>query len=128
MKVLFSWVGHADLLGFGYECPEKRSDIQMLINKNGFSTPGPIKTAISEMFKIAGQSQRGTIQRFFPDNVVQPFFAGDEFDVEPVFRATVKIAHGNLMLAMNGFHAFGFHIVKSERIGRKRFHGVIARK
>lgn len=49
MKVLFSWVGHADLLGFGYECPEKRSDIQMLINKNGFSTLGPIKTAISEM-------------------------------------------------------------------------------
>ena len=49
MKILFSWVGHADLLGFGYECPEKRSSIQALINKNDFSAQGPIKTAISGM-------------------------------------------------------------------------------
>ena len=49
MKILFSWVGHADLLGLGCEYPEKRASIQALINKHDFLTPGPIKTAIAGM-------------------------------------------------------------------------------
>ena len=35
MKILFSWVGHADLLGFGGDCPAVQEQVKSLIKKLG---------------------------------------------------------------------------------------------
>lgn len=47
MKILFSWVGHADLLGFAGKCPDVQSQVYTLIKKQDFAASGPVKIAVS---------------------------------------------------------------------------------
>ena len=49
MKILFSWVGHADLLGFAGEVREVQTQIQALIGKKEFAVTGPVKVASEQM-------------------------------------------------------------------------------
>ena len=48
MKILFSWVGHADLLDFAGEYPEVKEQIKLLVKKQDFIASGPIKVTISQ--------------------------------------------------------------------------------
>ena len=48
MKILFSWIGHADLLGFAGQCPDVQSQIYALIKKRDFTAAGPVKITISQ--------------------------------------------------------------------------------
>lgn len=48
MKILFSWVGHADLLGFAGECPEVQEQVKSLIKKQDFTAAGPVKVTITQ--------------------------------------------------------------------------------
>ena len=48
MKILFSWVGHADLLGFGGDCPAIQEQVKSLIKKQDFTASGPVKITISQ--------------------------------------------------------------------------------
>ena len=48
MKILFSWIGHADLLGLAGQCPDVQSQIYALIKKQDFIATGPVKITISQ--------------------------------------------------------------------------------
>ena len=48
MKILFSWIGHADLLGFAGKCPDAQAQVYNLIKKQDFTASGPVKIAISQ--------------------------------------------------------------------------------
>ena len=48
MKILFSWIGHADLLGLAGQCPDVQSQIYALIKKRDFTASGPVKITISQ--------------------------------------------------------------------------------
>lgn len=49
MKILFSWVGHADLLGFAGKCAEVQSQVCALVKKQDFTTTGPIGITVSQI-------------------------------------------------------------------------------
>ncbi len=46
MKILFSWVGHADLLGFVGAHPEFRDRVEALTGKTAFAATGPIRVTL----------------------------------------------------------------------------------
>ena len=46
MKILFSWVGHADLLGFAGAHPEFRNRVEKLTGKTAFAASGPLRTVL----------------------------------------------------------------------------------
>ena len=48
MKILFSWVGHADLLGFAGMNQEAQTQVYALIKKQDFTASGPVKITISQ--------------------------------------------------------------------------------
>ena len=49
MKILYSWVGHADLLYLGGQVPALQEQISALIHKNDFASHGPIETTLAQM-------------------------------------------------------------------------------
>lgn len=49
VKILFSWVGHSDLLSFGCDYPEYQGTVSRLVGKSQFFASGPLKTAAAQM-------------------------------------------------------------------------------
>ena len=48
MKILFSWVGHADLLGFAGEHSENKEEVCSLVKKQESAAAGPVKITVSQ--------------------------------------------------------------------------------
>ena len=48
MKILFSWVGHADLLGLAKAQPETGRMIRELIRKQDLTAASPVKITVSQ--------------------------------------------------------------------------------
>ena len=48
MKILFSWVGHTDLLGFAGDHPEAQDAVRNLVKKQDFSVSSPVKVTVSQ--------------------------------------------------------------------------------
>ena len=48
MKILFSWVGHADLLGFAGEYPGVRNLVQTVTAKAASPACGPVKVTLTQ--------------------------------------------------------------------------------